>query len=360
MSKPVIFSGIQPTGNLHLGNYLGAVKNWVELQNSGKYDCYFCVVDYHSLTGKMTAEERREKIFNVTVELLALGIDPKKSTFFVQSHVPEHTELAWVFNSLTPVSELYRMTQFKDKTGGSQTLNDIETALQVVEKENGPAQAVARNTLSFLRSLNQASAGLLTYPILQAADILLYKGDLVPVGQDQVQHIELTRDIARWFNKKYGEFFPETKHKLTEIPKVMSLLEPTKKMSKSLGQGHVIEICEDGKEIEAKLKKAVTATEGGGESAGVQNLLGLLKEFGSAEKYHEFSKAEKNGSIRYGDLKKELASSIANHFAKFRTKRTELLKNKKTVEEILQSGASQAKKVAEETMEGVRKLIGIR
>jgi tryptophanyl-tRNA synthetase len=360
MSKPIVFSGIQPTGNLHLGNYLGAIRNWVEIQNSGKYDCYFCVVDYHSLTGKMTAEERREKIQIVVAELLALGIDPKKSTFFVQSHVPEHTELGWVFNSLTPVAELYRMTQFKDKTGGSQTLREIEESLKVVEREIGPAQAVARNTLNFLRSLNQASSGLLTYPVLQAADILLYHAEMVPVGQDQVQHIELTRDIARWFNKKYGQYFPETKPLLTHIPKVMSLLEPERKMGKSLGQGHVIELCETPEQIESKLKKAVTASTGESGSLGAQNLLLLLKEFGTKELYTQFTQAEKNGSIRYGDLKNVLSNSIAGYFAEFREKRTKLLHNKKEIEMLLEGGAEKAKKVAERTMEEVRRRIGIR
>jgi tryptophanyl-tRNA synthetase len=326
MSK-IVFSGIQPTGNLHLGNYLGAIKNWVAIQNSGKYDCYFCVVDYHSLTGTMTAKERREKIETVVVELLALGIDPEKSTFFVQSHVPEHTELGWVFNNITPLAELYRMTQFKDKSAHQE---------------------------------KNITSGLLTYPILQAADILLYKGQQVPVGQDQVQHIELTRDIARWFNKKYGEFFPETKPLLTTIPKVMSLLEPAKKMGKSLGQGHVIELAETPEQIESKLKKAVTATEGGAGSPGVQNLLLLLKEFGTTKMYTQFTQAEKDKSIRYGDLKNELAKNIADYFAEFRQVREKLLHNKKQIEKIMEGGAKQAKKVAEKTMEDVRLLIGIR
>ena len=145
MSKPILFSGIQPTGNLHIGNYLGAVKNWVTLQNSGEYDCFFSVVDYHSLTGNMTAEERREQITRTVIELLAAGIDPEKSTLFVQSHVPEHTELAWIFNSLTPMAELERMTQYKDKS--TQQAKNI-------------------------------NAGLFTYPVLQVADVLLYHGKI--------------------------------------------------------------------------------------------------------------------------------------------------------------------------------------
>ncbi len=327
MTKPVIFSGIQPTGNLHIGNYLGAVKNWVELQNSDKYECFFFIADYHSLTGQDTADDRRKKILNLAAEIIALGVDPDRVTFFVQSHIPEHTELAWVFNCITPVAELERMTQFKDKAAHQE------------------------------KNIN---AGLLTYPILQVADVLLYHGTLVPVGQDQVQHIELIRVIARAFNKRYGEYFPETKHLLTEIPKVMSLLEPTKKMSKSLGAGHVIELCEDQKQIETKLKKAVTATEGGAAAPGVQNLLLLLKQFGSSETYETLAKAEKNGTIRYGDLKQELATAIANYFADFRTRRSDLLANPKEIEAILANGAVKAQKVAAKTMQDVRKLVGIR
>ncbi len=327
MTKPIIFSAIQPTGNLHIGNYLGALKNWVELQNSGIYDCYFAVADYHSLTGKMTADERREKINTVAAEVLALGIDPNKSTFFVQSEVPEHTELSWIFNSLTPVSELYRMTQFKDKSAQQD------------------------------KNIN---SGLLTYPILQAADVLLYHASLVPVGKDQEQHIELIRDIAGWFNNKYGDYFPATKCLFTDIPKVMSLLEPTKKMSKSLGEGHVIELQEDAEAITKKLKRAVTATEGGEAAPGVKNLLMLLKQFGSADLHKQFVTAEKDGSIRYGDLKQSLTETVAAYFGDFRTRRAEFLNDKKKMADLLGSGATKAQATAKKTMAEVRELIGIR
>ena len=327
MSKPILFSGIQPTGNLHIGNYLGAVKNWVTLQNSGEYDCFFSVVDYHSLTGNMTAEERREQITRTVIELLAAGIDPEKSTLFVQSHVPEHTELAWIFNSLTPMAELERMTQYKDKS--TQQAKNI-------------------------------NAGLFTYPVLQVADVLLYHGTHVPVGEDQVQHIELVRDVARWFNNRYGNYFPETEVLLTHIPRVKSLLEPTKKMSKSKGQGHVIELADEPESIANKLKKAVTASEGEEGSPGVANLLLLLKEFGSAGDYTKFSAAEKEGSIRYGDLKQVLAESIATYFADFRKKRAALLQDNTTVTAIMESGAKKAGDVAKETMSVVRKMVGVR
>lgn len=327
MSKSVIISGIQPTGNLHIGNYLGAVKNWAELQNSEKYQMYVFIADLHSLTGNQTAEERRNQIVTCTAELLAAGIDPTKTVFFRQSDVVEHAELAWVFNTITPLSELERMTQFKDKSQ---------------------------------RQEKNINAGLLTYPILQSADILLYRATMVPVGQDQVQHLELAHDTVKWFNKKYGEYFADVKPLLTETPKVMSLLEPTKKMSKSLGQGHAIELGDEPEVIESKLKKAVTATEGGGTAPGAQNLLMLLKQFGDETTYKAFSKAEKDGAIRYGDLKKELAAALSGYFADFRSRRADLLKNPQKIDVILSEGAEKARAVAAKTMGDVRKLVGLR
>lgn len=323
--KPVIVSGIQPTGNLHIGNYLGAVKNWVDLQNSGKYQCYFFIADYHSLTGDLTAEQRAERTMNIAVELLAAGIDPKKSTLFLQSTVVGHTDLAWIFNTITPVAELYRMTQFKDKS----------------ERQD--------------KNIN---TGLLTYPPLMAADILLYHADSIPVGQDQVQHVELTRDITRWFNNRYGNYFVEPKVLLTEIPKVMSLLEPTKKMSKSHGLNSVIELADEPEVIAQKLKKAVTATEGG-EAPGVQNLLLLLKNFGTKEEYTEFTKAAKDGSIRFGDLKTAVGNAIACSFAAFRKRRADLMKHPAKVKKVLADGAKKAQKVAAKTMKEVKKLTGL-
>lgn len=326
MSKPVIVSGIQPTGNLHIGNYLGAVKNFIALQNSGKYDMYIFIADLHSLTGKKPEKKLRDMVLSTAAEFIAAGIDPKKTTFFAQSDVVGHTELAWIFNCVTPMAELERMTQYKDKSV----------------------------------QLQQTSAGLFTYPVLQAADILIYKGQFVPVGQDQVQHVELTRDVARWFNNKYGEFFPETKHLLTNVPKVMSLLEPEKKMSKSLGEGHVVELREEPEEITNKVKRAVTATSGGGEAPGVKNLLGLLAEFGDKKIYNQFVQAEKDGSIRYGDLKNELSKALSDYFQDYREKRKKLLKDSKKLENILYSGAKKAQKVATANMATVRKLVGLK
>jgi tryptophanyl-tRNA synthetase len=327
MAKPIIVSGIQPTGNLHIGNYLGAVKNWVDLQNSGKYEMYIFIADLHALTSLQTADERRKQIMSMAAELLSSGIDPKKVTFFIQSDVKEHAELSWIFNTITPVSELERMTQYKDKSS---------------------------------RQSNNINAGLLTYPVLQAADILLYRGEHVPIGQDQIQHLELTNDVGRWFNNRYGSTFAEVKPVLTHIPKVMSLLEPTKKMSKSLGPNHCIELADDPDTIDAKLKRAVTATEGGKEAPGVQNLLQLLKEFGPEKFFDQFVESEKNGTIRYGDLKRVLAECISEYFADFRRKREELLFDEKKLRMTMDAGANKAAKVAALTMDEVRIKIGIK
>jgi tryptophanyl-tRNA synthetase len=327
MAKPIILSGMQPTGSLHIGNYLGALKNWVELQNSNKYETYFFIADLHSLTIAMEPKTRRENIRLLAAEFIAAGIDPNKSTIFVQSYIQEHAELAWIFDSVTPVSELERMTQYKDKS--------------------------AKNE----KNIN---AGLLTYPVLQAADVLLYHTSQVPVGKDQEQHLELTNMVARKFNNAYGDYFKEIKPLFTEIPKVMSLMEPEKKMSKSMGDAHYIGISDEPKDIENKLKKAVTATSGGGKAPGVENLLTLLKQFGDEKIYKQFVAAEKDKSIRYGDLKQALSEAIAAHFADFRARRSELLANPKKLDEILESGNSKARAVATKTMADVRQRVGLR
>lgn len=326
MTKPVILSGMQPTGSLHIGNYLGALKNWVELQNSGKYEMFVFIADLHSLTIPLDAKTRKQNARLLAAEYLAAGIDPKKTTLFVQSHIPAHTELAWVFNTVTPVSELFRMTQFKDKAGKQET---------------------------------SANAGLLTYPILQAADILLYQTTHVPVGKDQEQHLELTNVIGRKFNKTYGEYFKEIKPLFTDTPKVMSLLEPTKKMSKSAGDAHYIGIADEPDVIEKKLKRAVTATEGGDLAPGAQNLLLLLKQFGDKNTHAQFAALEKSGTIRYGELKQTLAEAIAKYFAPFRARRQELLANPEELDSILAEGATKASAVANQTMAKVKALVGI-
>jgi len=324
---PRIFSAIQPTGSLHLGNYLGALKNWVSLQDSGSYECFFMIADYHALTGNQALEERRSQILRTTAEMLALGIDPERSTIFVQSHVPEHTELAWIFNCVTPISELERMTQYKDKSK---------------------------------RQVKNINTGLLTYPTLMASDILLYHSKYIPVGHDQIQHIELTNDVVKWYTKRFGKYFTPVKSLFTETPKVMSLLEPTKKMSKSLGGDHVIDLADEPEVIARKLKKAVTATQGGGDSPGVANLLHLYELFGESDTLAEFRRAERDGSIRYGELKQVLGNAIGAYFADFRVRRSELMNDHDEVGEVLSRGMERARDVSRVTMERVRSMIGVR
>ncbi|MCF6276869.1 MAG: tryptophan--tRNA ligase [Candidatus Magasanikbacteria bacterium] len=326
MSKEIIVSGMQPTGNLHIGNYLGAVKNWVELQNSGKYEMYIFIADLHSLTGNMSAEDRKEQIIKTAVELLAVGIDPDKTTFFVQSHIDGHTELNWIFNCITPIVELERMTQFKDKS---------------------------------VKQAKNINSGLFSYPVLQSADILLYGANKVPVGKDQVQHVELTRKIGRWFNNRFDDYFAEVQDLLTETPKVMSLLEPTKKMSKSAGLGHVIELADEPNIIEKKIQKSVTASAGGDESPGVQNLFTLAQNFGDKKELERFKQAEKDGTIKYSELKKLTSNSISEYFAEFRKTREELLMDRDKIAEILIKGAQKAQPKATQTLEEVKKLVGI-
>lgn len=324
MNNNVIFSGIQPTGTPHIGNYFGALKQWVALQKEG--DCIFCVVDLHALTVKQNPKAFAQKTLETAVDLIALGVDPARSTLFVQSCVPEHVELSWFFATLTPIAELGRMTQYKEKS---------------------------------TEHTSNINAGLLTYPILMAADILLYKALSVPVGEDQVQHVELARVIARKFNNAYGDTFPEPKPKLTKSARIMSLTDPEKKMSKSHGEKTFIALTDDTATIEQKLSRAVTATSGGGKNPGVENLLTLLREVSDAVIIKMYEDAEKDGSIRYADLKRQLAKDLADHLAPFRKRRAELMRQPAKVGEILEAGRKQAAEIAARTMEEVRAKIGL-
>ncbi len=323
-----ILSGIQPTGPLHVGNYLGSLRNFVRLQNEYPGRCFFMIADFHSITENYDPAEKQTQILELAAEFLAAGLDPKKCTIYVQSHVPEVTELAWIFNTVTPISFLERMTQFKDKSAR--------------QKEN-------------------INVGLFDYPVLQAADILLPKANAVPVGMDQVQHVELTRDIARFFNRKFGDTFAEPKPLLTEIPKVMSLLDPTKKMSKSLA-GSFISLMDEPDEIMKKVKRAVTdtAADSKTKSPGVANLFALLEQFAAKDVCDRFEKEHAAGTIRYSELKEVLAQSMATYFAAFRKKRAELLAKPTEIKKILAAGAKNMQQVAEKTMNEVRKKVGLR
>jgi tryptophanyl-tRNA synthetase len=252
------------------------------------------------------------------------GIDPEKATIFVQSQVPVCTELAWIFNTVTPISELERMTQFKDKS-----------------------QKHASNI----------NMGLLDYPVLMAADILIYRGNTIPVGQDQFQHVELTRKIARYFNNKFGQTFEEPKEVITKTPKIMSLADPTKKMSKSHGPKTYIGINDAPEVIESKIKKAVSTTE---YDKDVYDFYAtLLEEFGSAKNKEYFAPQFKGKNIKFSELKKALAEDIAEYFRPFREKRAELEKNPELVKDILRKGAEKANIRAQETMNEVRKKVGL-
>lgn len=318
MKKETILSGVQATGHMHIGNYLGALKQFVDIQNEGKLQCYFFVADLHALTVPRDPKQLRQDTLDVVAEYIAAGIDPKKSVVFIQNHVQEHAELAWIFNCITPVGELERMTQYKDK---------------------GRTQKDSVNT------------GLLTYPTLMAADILLYKPNFVPVGEDQVQHIELSRVIARKFNKQFGHTFPEPKPFEKKPLRIMSLKNPDKKMSKTGDEPLYID--DSPKDIEAKLKKAVTT------EAGAKNLLELLSYFGTDDLVKQYSAVQKSGEIRYSDLKSDLTAVISDSFADFRERKKELLSDKTELAKILDDGANRARKIASETLKEVKEKIGL-
>ena len=271
-----LFSGIKPTGDLHIGNYLGAVRNWVALQKD--YSCIYSIVDYHALTTPIEPEELKSNTVRLAADLLSLGIDPKKAILFRQSDVPEHTELAWIFACLTPVPELERMTQYKN----------------------------------FVRDgLATANAGLLTYPVLQTADILLYMAEYVPVGEDQLQHLELGRIIAKKFNKRYGAFFPEIRPVLSENVRVMALNDPRKKMSKSLGPKSYISLRDTADVVKQKIQKAVTDSLNTANSlTGGHNLVTLFKQFGPRERTEHFERAYELKKISYSELKRELIRAL--------------------------------------------------
>src|SRR3989344_154634 len=317
--KKILISGIQPTGRLHLGNYLGALKNFIELQNSETYDCCFFVADYHSLTEHFDPRKKPEEIKNLLKDFIAAGLDPNKSILFIQSHIPFVTELAWILSTLTPFGELSRMTQFKDKA----------------QKEEF------------------ANVGLFTYPILMAADILLYGAEYVPVGEDQLQHLELARTLARKFNGVFGEIFKEPKALLTKTPRVMSLQNPEKKMSKSDPSGCVF--LDDAPEvIEEKIKRAVTDSESSiayspKSRPGISNLIEIYSAFENITKDEVI---EHHKTSTYSVFKEALSSLISKHFESFRAKKEAL--NDKEILDIIETGNAHAHGKAVKNIGSVR------
>jgi tryptophanyl-tRNA synthetase len=326
-----ILSGIQPTGLMHVGNYFGAVKNWVALQDpdpvSGdKADCLYCVVDYHSITVAYERKELAPRSLELTLDLLACGIDPERSTIFLQSQIPQHTELAWVLAAVTAYGDLTRMTQFKDK-GSTQEF---------------------------------VSTGLFTYPVLMAADILVYKATHVPVGADQKQHLELSQEIGRKFNFTFGETFPKPEPLWTQAPKVMSLVDPTKKMSKSSGDKHYVGVFEDPATAKKKIKSAVTDT-GGAPAAemspGVKNLFLLLEQTAPKSALEPLLADHAAGKLKYGDLKEAVATHLMAALDPMRERRKRL--TEKDALAALAKGREKAHAIAAKTMGEVRDRIGL-
>jgi tryptophanyl-tRNA synthetase len=323
-----IFSGIQPSGSLHIGNYLGAVKNWVELQH--KYESFFCIVDYHAITVPYEPADLRVRTADMALSLFAAGLDPSKCMVFVQSRVPEHTELAWIFNTITPLGELERQTQFKEKAS---------------REESVPA-------------------GLLNYPVLQAADILLYRAELVPVGEDQVQHLELSREIARKWNARFDDrgrgFFPEPKPLLTPTRRVMGL-DGQAKMSKSLG--NTVDLLEDPASIWEKLKPAVTdpkrvrRTDPG--TPEVCNIYHLHKAFSPQATVDHVAAQCRTAGWGCLDCKKVLHESMEKELAQIRARAREIAADPKKMERDLAAGADHARSIAKQTMGEVKKKMGL-
>lgn len=322
-----VFSGIQPSGELHLGNYLGAVRNWVTLQE--QYRTIICIVDYHAITQDYPVKEMRKRVFDMVLDVIALGVDPERSLLFIQSMVPEHTELAWVFDNVTGFGDLERMTQFKDKS------------------QNQP---------------DNINVGLFNYPVLQAADILLYKAQLVPVGQDQVQHIELARRIARSFNHRWGKVFPECEPMLASVPKLLGL-DGKAKMSKSMGNHIPLSVLGNDKALRKLLGRAVTDEKRvNREDVGdpdVCNVYTMHKAFSSEEDLAWVREGCTTASIGCVDCKGRLAANMERHFEGYLDRRAKLLADPKQVEEILHAGAEKARAIARRTMDEVRDKLGL-
>lgn len=339
MSKPIVFSGVQPSGELSLGNYLGALRNWVKMQE--EYECLFCIVDLHAITVRQDPEALCKATLDTLAIYLACGIDPEKSTIFIQSHVPEHSQLAWILNCYTYFGEMGRMTQFKDKSA---------------------------------RYEENVNVGLFTYPVLMAADILLYQANQVPVGDDQKQHLEITRDIANRFNALYGKKDAEGNviQPIFAVPEVfiaktgariMSLLEPTKKMSKSDdNRNNVIGLLEDPKSVEKKIKRAMTD---GDEppivrydvqnKPGVSNLLDILASV-TGKTIPELE-AEFEGKM-YGHLKGAVAEEVSAMLSQLQERYHHFRNNEALLEKIYREGAEKARVRAKATLAEVYKVVG--
>ena len=324
-----VFSGVQPSGDPQLGNYIGAFKGWVERQD--EKENFFCVVDLHSITVEIDPDDLRRQTRELAAILFACGLDPAKSALFIQSHVSAHAEACWILNCVTPVGWLERMTQFKEKAAGRESV----------------------------------STGLLDYPVLMACDILLYDADEVPVGDDQRQHVELSRDIAMRFNRIYGDTFVVPRAVIPETgARVMGLNDPNVKMSKSFAhvRGHAIRILDEPKEIERSIMRAVTdsgseiAFSDDPDKAGVNNLLGIYKAIAggtNAEVERDFADAR-----GYGDLKRRVAETVVNELAPIRERYYELMDDVAELDRLLAAGADRARAVSEPKLDEMKRRVG--
>ena len=327
--KKIIFSGVQPSGNITLGNYLGAIKNFATLQHD--YNCCYAIMDMHSITVRQDPAELRKRTLDLLKIYIACGVDPEENLMFIQSHVPAHAQLAWVLNCYTYMGELSRMTQFKDKSA---------------------------------KHADNLNAGLFTYPVLMAADILLYQADLVPVGKDQMQHIEITRDIAQRFNAIYGDVFKIPEGFMPKNgAKVMSLTEPTKKMSKSDENPKAyISLLDDFNVMAKKIKSAVTDSEGVIEyrendetKAGINNLLSIMSAVTGRSIENIVSDYSGKG---YGDFKADVAEAVVEAIRPIRAKYDELSNDKAYLMSICEKGAERANAMAQRTLRKVYKKVG--
>lgn len=327
-----ILSLIQPTGDIHLGNYLGAVRNWRDIQD--KYPCVFGVADLHAMTMPYNPKKLREATWKMVYQLLAAGI--KKENLFVQSLIPEHMELCWILSSVCSYGDLSRMVQFKDKSS-------------LIHESGGKDELV--------------SSALFFYPVLQAADILIYKADHVPVGKDQEQHLELARGIAQRFNNTYKvDYFKTPQPLYTEVPKVLSLADPNKKMSKSLGDKHVINVYGDPRRIQKQINSAVTDS---GEadpesmSPGVANLFQILRVCGAHEAHDRLGEDYKNSRLMYSELKQSVSESLLKYLAPIQERYAEITQDKRKYRDQIKESSAVIRKKAQETLREVRDITGL-
>jgi len=329
-TKKTVLSCLQPTGDMHFGNYFGAVKNWVDLQQ--EYTCYYGVVDYHAMTMPYNPKKLKENTWELIYNLLAVGV--KAENLFIQSLVPEHSELGWILNNFAAYGRVENMTQFKDKS------------LQSAKGKDG-----------FI------SVGLFDYPVLQAADILIYRADYVPVGEDQKQHLELTKEVANRFNNQVGkEYFVLPEMLRTKTPKIMSTADPTRKMSKSAGEKHNISVFAEEARIRKQIGSAVTdsgETPAGTMSEGIKNLFQLMSAADNKSGHDNLMFAYDAGKLKYSELKQEVADTLVGLSSTFKERKQEITADKKAIKNQIKQSSHEIRLRAQETIKEVKNLCGL-